>query len=386
MDKHNISPEKIPFNRPTPVGNEFDNLQRLFEHRMRLSGNGEFTRGCEILLENTLSVPRAILTSSCTHSLEMSAILLDIQPGDEVIVPSYTFVSTANAFALRGAKIIFADICPDTLNIDEKQLPSLITEKTKAIIPVHYAGVGCEMDTILALANQYGIAVVEDNAHGLYGKYKGRYLGTLGTFSTQSFHETKNIQCGEGGALLINDAQYITRAEIIRDKGTNRAQFFQGEVDKYTWVDIGSSYLMSELQSAYLHAQLEARDRIQKRRQEIWETYDSAFQGWALNLGYQLPIVPPHCEQSYHMYYILLPNLETRQALIAYLLEQGIYSMFHYQPLHLSAMGHQFGGEHSQCPVSEDVSNRLVRLPFYNSLTESEQAYIIEHVKRKLTP
>ncbi|CDN14273.1 4-keto-6-deoxy-N-Acetyl-D-hexosaminyl-(Lipid carrier) aminotransferase [Richelia intracellularis] len=308
-----------------------------------------------------------------------------MQPGDEVIVPSFTFVSTINAFALRGVRPIFADIRPDTLNLDESKLEKLITPQTKAIIPVHYAGVGCEMDTITDIAGRYGISVVEDNAHGLFAKYKGQYLGNFGCLATQSFHETKNFTCGEGGALLINDPYYIERAEIIREKGTNRSRFYRGQVDKYTWVDIGSSYLPSGILAAFLYAQIEAREQIQRKRQQIWEYYYNHLQEWSEEKGIRLPIVPPECEQAYHMFYMLMPSLEERQYLIAHLRFQGISSVFHYLPLHLSQMGRKFGGAERDCPVTESVSDRLIRLPFYNNLTEEDLERIIAAIKEFYT-
>jgi dTDP-4-amino-4,6-dideoxygalactose transaminase len=311
----------------------------------------------------------------------MAALLLDIQPGDEVIVPNFTFVSTVNAFVLRGARPVFADIRPDTFNLDETQLERLITPRTRAVVPVHYAGVGCEMDAILEIAGRYGIDVVEDNAHGLFGKYKGRYLGTFGCLATQSFHETKNFTCGEGGALLINDPQYIERAEIIREKGTNRSRFFRGQVDKYTWVDIGSSYLPSDILAAFLYAQLEAREEIQARRRDIWHTYYDHLQEWATAHDVRLPIVPAHCDQSYHMFYVLLPCLKKRQALIDHLKGHGILSVFHYLPLHLSDMGRRFGGQPGDCPVTENVSDRLLRLPFYNDFSPEQQQYVIRKMR-----
>jgi dTDP-4-amino-4,6-dideoxygalactose transaminase len=333
------------------------------------------------LLEQILGVPKALVTTSCTHALEMAALLLDVQPGDEVIVPSFTFVSTANAFALRGARIVFADIRPDTLNLDETKLEPLITPRTKVIVPVHYAGVGCEMDAICDVARRYKIVVVEDNAHGLFGKYQGRWLGTFGSLATQSFHETKNVTCGEGGALLINDKRLIERAEIIREKGTNRSRFFRGEVDKYTWVDIGSSYLMSDVLAAFLYGQLELWQTIQERRRRIWEYYDAHLRAWASERGIGTPFVPVHCQQAWHMYYLLLPSIEQRQAFIAYLKARGILSVFHYLPLHLSPMGKSFGGQVGDCPVTENVSDRLVRLPFYNELEEATQARVVSAVQ-----
>jgi dTDP-4-amino-4,6-dideoxygalactose transaminase len=347
----------------------------------QIAGDQTFSRKCHQLLEQRLGVPKVLLTTSCTHALEMAALLLDIQPGDEVIVPSFTFVSTPNAFVLRGAKPVFADIRPDTLNLDETRLEPLLTRKTKAIVPVHYAGVGCEMDAIAAIASRHGLAVVEDNAHGLLGRYKGRCLGTLGTLGTQSFHETKNITSGEGGALLINDRQYIERAEILREKGTNRSRFFRGQVDKYSWVDIGSSYLMSDVLAAFLYGQLEQADVIQAARRRIWEYYDGNLRSWAHEHGVQIPFVPPHCDQAYHMYYLVLPSLQSRTALIEHLKQRGIYSVFHYLPLHLSTMGRRFGGAPGDCPVTERISDCLLRLPFYNSLTDSDQAQIVEAVR-----
>lgn len=345
-----------------------------------LSGDGPFSARCHSLLERIVGVPKALLTTSCTAALEMTAILLDLQPGDEVIIPSFTFVSTANAYVLRGAKPVFCDIRPDTLNLDETKIETLITSRTRAIVPVHYAGVGCSMDAVLSIARRHGLAVVEDNAHGLFGKYRGQPLGTFGCMATQSFHETKNVSCGEGGALLINDPAFIERAEIIREKGTNRKRFFRGLVDKYTWVDIGSSFLPSDLLAAVLLAQLEARETIQARRQAIWTRYYEGLADWAAAQGTRLPVVPAECEQAYHMFYLLLPSLAHRRALIAHLKAQGIQAVFHYLPLHLSEMGRQFGGRVGDCPVTEDVSDRLLRLPFFNALTESEQNRVTEAV------
>lgn len=371
---------QIPFNRPFTAGKEFEYIQQAIGN-MDLSGDGAITKKCHALLEQILEVPKVLLTTSCTHALEMAALLLDIKPGDEVIVPSFTFVSTINAFMLRGACPVFIDIRPDTLNLDETKLEQLITPRTKAIVPVHYAGVGCEMDAILEIAGRYGIAVVEDNAHGLFAKYKGKYLGTFGCLATQSFHETKNFTCGEGGALLINDPKYIERAEIIREKGTNRSRFYRGQVDKYTWVDVGSSYLPSGILAAFLYAQLEAREEIQAKRRQVWEYYYSHLQDWASEHGIRLPIVPAHCEQAYHMFYVLMPSLEKRQALIDHLKERNIFSVFHYLPLHLSQMGQLFGGKEGDCLVTEQVSDRLLRLPFYNDLTEADQARVVASIR-----
>jgi dTDP-4-amino-4,6-dideoxygalactose transaminase len=370
---------KIPFNRPATLGGSLDYLREaLGSHH--LSGDGPFTRRCSTLLQELLGTPRALLTTSCTHALEMAALLLDIKPGDEVIVPSFTFVSTINAFVLRGATPVFADIRPDTLNMDETQVQQLITPRTRALVPVHYAGVACEMDVLMSVAQAHGVAVVEDNAHGLLGKYRGQHLGTFGCLATQSFHETKNFSCGEGGALLINAQRYLERAEILREKGTNRSRFFRGEVDKYSWVDVGSSYLPSDVLAALLLAQLEGWERIQARRREIWNAYAEGLQVWSAEHNIRLPVVPPHCEQAYHLFYLILPTLEHRQAFIAHLRTRGIYSVFHYVPLHLSDMGRRFGGRTGMCPVTEAVSDRLVRLPFYYDLEPAQQHKVLEAV------
>jgi dTDP-4-amino-4,6-dideoxygalactose transaminase len=369
----------IPFNRPCFVGSEQSYMAEAVAQG-HISGDGHYTKRCHTLLEESLGVSKVLLTTSCTHALEMAALLLDIQPGDEVIVPSFTFVSTANAFVLRGARPIFIDIRPDTLNLDETRLESLITPRTKAILTVHYAGTGCEMDAILHIARRYNVPVVEDNAHGLFGKYRGQYLGTFGCLATQSFHETKNFTCGEGGALLINDPRYVERAEMLREKGTNRNRFFRGQVDKYTWVDLGSSYLPSDLLAAFLYAQLENRTLIQTKRKHIWQFYAAHLQDWGHAHNVRLPIIPSHCEQPYHMFYLLLPTLEQRQALIAHLKARGILSVFHYLPLHLSQMGQQFGGKPGDCPITEAVSDCLLRLPFYNDLTANDLACVVEAI------
>jgi len=367
---------KVPFNWPYVTGHEFAYMQRAIAD-LHVSGDGQFTRKCHAMLEEMLGVPRVLLTTSCTHALELAALLLDIQPGDEVIVPAFTFVSTLNAFVLRGAWPVFADVRPDTLNLDEALLERLITPRTKAIVVVHYAGVACEMTPIMDAAQRHGIPVVEDNAHGLLGKYKGKNLGTFGCLASQSFHETKNFHCGEGGALVINDSGYYQRAEILREKGTNRSRFFRGEVDKYTWVDVGSSYLPSDLLAAFLCAQLEAREFIQDRRRRIWDLYRAQLSGWAKEKGVALPTVPAHCEQPAHLFYLLLPTEADRDALIAHLKKRDIYAVFHYQPLHLSEMGRKFGGLEGQCPVTESVSGRLVRLPLYTAMTEAEQSAVV---------
>lgn len=369
----------IPFNRPYLTGQEFAFIKQAIANS-KISGDGLFTKRCHALLEQSLGVPKALLTTSCTDALEMAALLLDTKPGDEVIVPSFTFVSTVNAFVLRGARPVFIDIRPDTLNLDENLLEALITPRTKAILVVHYAGVGCEMDAIMEIAGRHNVPVVEDNAHGLFGRYKGKYLGTFGCLATQSFHETKNFSCGEGGALLINDSQYVERAEIIREKGTNRSRFARGEVDKYTWLDIGSSFLPSDILAAFLYAQLQAREQIQKKRREIWEYYRAHLSDWALKCDVRLPAVPEYCEQSYYMFYLLFPTLEQRQAVMAELNSRGVSCVFHYLPLHTSKMGHQLGGTPGACPVTENMSERILRLPFYNELNESDQARVVSAV------
>ncbi len=372
---------KIPFNRVDIQGKEIDYIYQAIR-KGHVSGDGGFTKRCSDILESELCIEKVLLTTSCTHAMEMSAILLDIKPGDEVIVPSFTFVSTVNPFVLRGATPVFIDSRNDTLNMDETRLEDLITEKTKAILPVHYAGVGCEMNVIMDIAEKYDIPVVEDNAHSLFGKYKDKYLGTFGVMSTQSFHETKNFSCGEGGALLINDPKYIERAEIIREKGTNRCQFFRGQVDKYSWVDLGSSYLPSDILSAFLCAQLEERKNIQSKRKKIWDYYYEKLSEWANENNVRLPFIPEHCDQAYHMFYLLMPSLVQRQTLIAHLKERSILSVFHYLPLHSSDMGQGYGFKRGDLPVAESVSDCLVRLPFYNDLSEENQETVVSAVKR----
>lgn len=368
--------EAIPFNRSSLQGRELAYIQDTLAVG-QIAGDQAYSKKCQALLEQTLGVRRALVTTSCTHALEMAALLLDLQPGDEIILPAFTFVSTANAFVLRGARPVFCDIRADTLNLDETKLPALITPRTRAVVPVHYAGIGCEMDAINALAARHGFAVVEDNAHGLFGKYRGRWLGTLGHFATQSFHETKNITCGEGGALLVNDPRYAERAEIIREKGTNRARFFRGQVDKYTWVDLGSSYVMSDVLAAFLYGQLEKWPDIQRQRAGLWRRYHVELAGWCAKIGAVQPVVPPHCESAWHMYQILLPDLATRTALIAHLKARSIHAVFHYLPLHLSEFARRWDGRPGDCPVTEDVSDRLLRLPFFNAMTEQQQISVI---------
>jgi dTDP-4-amino-4,6-dideoxygalactose transaminase len=369
----------IPFNRPAFVENESSYVQAALE-KGHMSGDGDYTKKCSALLENITGSQKVLLTTSCTHALEMTAILTGVQPGDEVIIPSFTFVSTVNAFVLRGAKPVFIDIRPDTLNLDETKFERLITPRTKVIVPVHYAGVGCEMDTILAIAKTHNLKVVEDNAHGLFGRYRGKNLGTFGDLATQSFHETKNISCGEGGAVLINNQDLNDRAEIIREKGTNRSRFFRGQIDKYSWVDIGSSYLPSELLAAVLLSQLEARESIQAKRKHIWDAYAQSLSNWAEDNEVRFPVIPEHCEQPYHMFYMLMPSLQVRTRFISYMKSKGVMCVFHYLPLHLSDMGVQFGGKPGDCPVTEDISDRLVRLPMFYNLSEDDLNYVIEQI------
>jgi dTDP-4-amino-4,6-dideoxygalactose transaminase len=371
----------IPFNLPSRGAADLQHVAAALASD-HLSGDGPYTRRVERLLAELLGVPRVLLTTSCTHALEMAALLLDLAPGDEVIVPAFTFVSTVNAFVLRGARPVFADIRPDTLNLDESRLERLVTPRTRAIALVHYAGVGCAMDAVLEVARRHGLAVVEDAAHGLFGRYRGRLLGTLGDLATLSFHETKNLSCGEGGALVVNDPRRVERAEILREKGTDRSRFFRGQVDKYTWVDVGSSYVMSDLLAALLWAQLEDRERIQARRRQLWARYAEDLAPWAAARGIRLPTVPPGLEHPGHLFYLLLPTLADRQAFMAHLAAADILAVFHYQPLHLSAMGRRLGGRPGDCPVTEDVSDRLVRLPFYTGLTDVDQARVVEVVRR----
>jgi len=370
----------IPFSVSRPLGKEMDYVSRVLE-KGQLAGNGPFSHQCQAFLEDILGASRVLLTPSCTDALEMCALLLGIHPGDEVIVPSFTFVSTVNAFVLRGAHPVFCDIRPDTLNMDEETLESLISPRTRAIVPVHYAGVGCEMDRILPLADRFGVVVVEDNAHGLFGRYRGQFLGTMGSLGTQSFHGTKNFTCGEGGALVLNDPTLVERAEIIREKGTDRTRFHQGLVDKYTWMDEGSSYVLSEILAAFLLAQLEVWAEVQQRRGRLWKAYFAGLSDWASERGVTLPVVPDHCEQAYHMFYLVLPSQSEREDLMSYLRGQHIHAVFHYQPLHNSRMGQRFGGREGDCPVTEKISGRLLRLPFYNTLTDPEQERVIDAVQ-----
>jgi dTDP-4-amino-4,6-dideoxygalactose transaminase len=369
----------IPFNKPGFAGNEQAYMAEAirFGH---ISGDGEFTRRACERLEEVLPGARVLLTTSCTHALELAALLLDLRAGDEVIVPSFTFVSSANAFVLHGARPVFADIRSDILGLDPQSLEDKISARTRAVVPVHYAGVSCDMEEILDLCRPRGIEIVEDNAHGLFARYRGRALGTFGGLATLSFHETKNIICGEGGALVVNDPRYLERAEIVREKGTNRKRFFRGLVDKYTWVDVGSSFLPSDLLAAFLFGQLEKKDQIQASRRRIFERYAEALLSWAREKGVQLPEIPHDREQSFHMFHMLLPDLRARTSFLAHLREREILAVFHYQPLHLSEMGRRFGGKPGDCPVSEQAADRLVRLPFYTGLTPADQERVIEAI------
>ena len=334
----------IPFNRATVQGDELKYVERAV-NAGHISGDGPFTKACEELLREGLSASRVLLTTSCTHALEMAALLLELEPGDEVIVPSFTFVSTANAFAMRGARPVFADIRSDTLNLDESKLEQLTSQRTKAVVPVHYAGVGCAMDEIGSWASAQDAVVIEDNAHGLFARYRDRPLGTLGAMATLSFHETKNFTCGEGGALVINEGGLTDRAEILREKGTDRSRFFRGLVDKYTWRGLGSSYIPSDMLAAFLLGQLEKREQIQSKRERVWNRYATGLSDWAEAHDVRLPAAPDHATPAFHMFYVLLPSASKRDALMRYLRSRGIYSVFHYLPLHLSEMGARFGGK-----------------------------------------
>ena len=358
----------IDFNRPAFLGKETDYIKQAVENR-KLCGDGMFTKKCSEWMKKELNTKYSLLTTSCTHALEMASYLCDIKPGDEVIMPSYTFVSTADAFVLRGAKIVFVDIRPDTMNIDEKLIEAAITDKTKAIVPVHYAGVACEMDIIMSIAKKYGLKVVEDAAQGVHAFYKGRALGTIGDFGCYSFHETKNYIMGEGGALLFQKDEYLERAEILREKGTDRSKFFRGQVDKYTWVDFGSSYLPSELNAAYLYAQLEQADLIDEKRMAIWDYYNEALKPLE-DAGYiERPVVPEYAKHNAHMYYIKVKDLAQRSRLISFLKERDICAVFHYIPLHSATAGMKFGRFSGEDVYTTRESERLMRLPMYYSLS-----------------
>ncbi len=371
----------IDFNRPPYVGKELKYIEEAIREN-KICGDGAFTKKCSAWIKDKLGSKYSLLTTSCTHALEMAAYLSDIEPGDEVIMPSYTFVSTADAFVLRGAKIVFVDIRPDTMNIDEKLIESAVTEKTKVIAPVHYAGVACEMDTIMAIARKYHLKVVEDAAQGVNAYYKGRALGTIGDFGCFSFHETKNYTMGEGGALLFQEDQYLERAEILREKGTDRSKFFRGQVDKYTWVGFGSSYLPSELNAAYLYAQLEAYQEIDARRMAIWNYYHENLADLEAAGYLERPTIPDYATHNAHMYYIKVKDLDTRSRLIAYLRERDICSVFHYIPLHSAKAGLEFGRFHGEDVYTTRESERLMRLPMYYSLTLEDAAYVVETIRK----
>lgn len=370
---------KIPFNKPFMTGKELWYISQA-HHRGMLAGDGHFTRQCHAWLERQTGCRKALLTHSCTAALEMAAILADIRPGDEVIMPSFTFVSTANAFVLRGAVPVFVDIRPDTLNLDETRIEAAITPRTRAVVPVHYAGVGCEMEAILDIARRHDLLVIEDAAQGLMADYRGRPLGTLGQLGTVSFHETKNVISGEGGALLINDERFCERAEIIREKGTNRSQFFRGQVDKYTWVDVGSSYLPGELIAAFLFAQLEEAEAITARRLAIWEGYHRAFAELERQGRLRRPVIPAHCRHNAHMYYLLVADLDTRTRLLKWLAEREIHSVFHYVPLHSSPAGRRYGRAAGSLAVTDGVSDRLLRLPLWAELESAE--IVIDSIRK----
>ncbi len=371
----------IPFNRPDVSESDRQYLAQAIIGGHN-SGNGVFTQRVETAIGETFETHRALLTTSCTHALEMSALLANLQPGDEVIVPSYTFVSTASAFALFGARPVFVDSRSDTLNIDATKIEAAVTPKTRAICVVHYGGVACEMEQILQIAAKHNLLLIEDNAHGLFARYKGKYLGTFGALATQSFHETKNIICGEGGALIVNDEALVERAEILREKGTNRSRFLRGQVDKYTWVDIGSSWVMSDLLAAILYGQLLRADDINTRRLQIWNRYHTELSGWAQQHGVTTPYVPEGCEHVGHVYHLRFGNLAQRTRFITALKDQQISAVFHYQALNVSPVGQHFGGYVGQCPVAEHASDCLVRLPLFNSMTDDQQSRVIDAVQQ----
>jgi len=370
----------IPFNIPPYIGGEIKYIKEAIAAH-KICGDGQFTKKCNNWIEQRTGISKALLTTSCTHALEMAAILSDVEPGDEVIMSSYTFVSTADAFVQRGARIVFVDIRPDTMNIDEKLIEEAITEKTKVIVPVHYAGVACEMDTINNIAKKYNLKVVEDAAQGIMSTYKRKALGTLGDFGCYSFHETKNFSMGEGGALLIKDIEYVEKAEIIREKGTNRSKFFRGQIDKYTWVDYGSSYLPSELNAAYLWAQLEKADEINNQRLGAWDLYNEGLKSIADKGKIELPYIPQECVHNAHMFYIKAKDLEERTKLINYLKENKIMAVFHYIPLHSSPAGQRFGRFNGDDKYTTRESERLLRLPLYYGLERDKVEYIIEKIR-----
>ena len=370
----------IPFNVPPCVGSEEKYIAEAISNH-KLCGDGEFTKKCNAKLEEMTGTSKALLTTSCTHATEMAAILSDIKPGDEVIMPSYTFVSTANAFVLRGATAVFVDIRPDTMNIDETKIEEAITEKTKAIVPVHYAGVSCEMDTIMEIAKRHNLKVIEDAAQGIMSTYKGKPLGTIGDYGCFSFHETKNISMGEGGALLIANPADIEEAEIVREKGTNRSKFFRGEIDKYSWVEAGSSYLPSELNAAYLWGELECADDIYQNRMDTWLYYHRELEELEKNRKIERPVIPDDCVHNAHMYYIKAKDLEERTRLLAYLKENGVAAVFHYIPLHSAAAGMKYGRFSGEDQYTTKESERLLRLPLYYGMKEEDREKVVRCVK-----
>lgn len=372
-------PSSIPFNNPLITGRELEYIRQAIATK-RTAGDGTFTKQCQAWLTQQIGCRMSLLTHSCTAALEMAALLADVQPGDEVILPSYTFVSTANAFVLRGATPVFVDIRPDTLNLDESKVEAAITPKTKVIAPVHYAGVSCDMDTLKAIANRHNLLLVEDAAQGIRSFYKGKPVGSLGHLAAFSFHETKNVVCGEGGALVINDPALVERAEIIREKGTNRSKFFRGEVDKYTWVDVGSSFLPSDILAAFLLAQLEEVDLIIQQRMEIWNYYHQVFETLEQQGIARRPIIPADCQHNAHIYYLLVEDLETRTALLAYLKSHGVQATFHYVPLHSSPAGRKYGRMADDLAITEDLSDRLIRFPLGAGMTLAEAKYVSEEV------
>ncbi len=369
----------IPFNVPPFLGTETNYIAKAIENH-KICGDGPFTKECHQWLEKKTGAAKALLTTSCTDALELAALLLDIQPGDEVILPSFTFCSTADAFALRGAKLVFVDIRPDTMNIDETKIEDAITEKTKAIVPVHYAGVACEMDTITEIARRHNLAVVEDAAQAIMSEYKGQALGAIGDYGCYSFHETKNYSMGEGGAILIKNPEKIEDAEILREKGTNRSVFLRGQIDKYTWVNYGSSYLPSDMNAAYLWAQLEEADKINNDRLASWQKYYDAFEELEKEGFVQRPVIPEGCKHNAHMFYLKAKDLEERTALISFLKENGVLAVFHYIPLHSAPAGQKFGVFHGEDKYTTAEANRLLRLPMYYGLTDSDISKVIDTV------
>ena len=379
------SSHQVPFNRPAVVGREYEYIKAAVDSG-QLSGNGPFTKRCHGWLESHIGCSRALLTHSCTAALEMTALLLDLAPGDEIIMPSFAFVSTANAFVLRRAVPVFVDIRPDTLNIDEQLIEPAITARTRAVVALHYAGVSCNMDAIVDIAARRGIAVIEDAAQGIRASYRGRPLGSLGAFGAMSFHETKNLISGEGGALFVNDSRYAERAEIIWEKGTNRTQFKRGEVDKYTWLDVGSSYLPSELTAAFLLAQLEEADRLNEERLRLWHRYHEALIDFEACELLRRPVVPPDCQANGHIYHVLVPSSGGRTTVLRLLRDRGVDALFHYVPLHSAPAGRRYGRVSGPLPVTEDLASRLIRLPLWRGMTDADLETVVDTIRDSLTP